>query len=412
MKKIIAFCMILVLTCSFIGCGSDKAEKTDTTTKASTAEAETTTEETATAGENESVSEDDEKNVFKVGVIAPLSGVTEGGENMKKACELAAQEINEAGGIGGKMKIELFIEDDKGNPSESVIAAKKLVDEDKVDIVIGAQNSACTLASMQVTQEAEIPQITPASSSPSITEQGNKWIFRTSISDLTALNTVLEYGKEQGWKNVAMVHDSGDFGTAAAAAFDELAADYGMEIVVKEQFNSDDTDFVAIMNEIQTAAPDAVICWGYYSAASQICVQLKQSSTDIPFIGYGFNGTDFAALGGELAEGAIVAVGYTELSATDNALVKTFIDAFSAYDNGNMPEQIAAQTYDTIYLLKAAIESIGVENVTNTALRNAIASISYEGVTGKISFDENGEIIKDCDLVYYNADGSQSLVER
>ena len=109
---------------------------------------------------------------------------------------------------------------------------------------------------------------------------------------------------------------------------------------------------------------------------------------------------------------AIVAVGYTELSATDNALVKTFIDAFSAYDNGNMPEQIAAQTYDTIYLLKAAIESIGVENVTNTALRNAIASISYEGVTGKISFDENGEIIKDCDLVYYNADGSQSLVER
>lgn len=398
MKKALSLVLILAMLCVlFAGCsnGTDSGESTENTDTADTADTTTS----------------DEDMVLKVGVIAPMSGTAGDGVYIKAACELAAQEINEAGGIDGKMKIELYVEDDEGTPAKSVTVAQKLVNQDKVDIVVGAQNSSCTLANMLVTQEAQIPQITPGSSSPSITQQGNEWIFRTSISDLTALQSILKYCEEQGWENVALVHDSGDFGVTAATAIKDVVGDYGITLVATEQFNSDDVDFTTILNKVRDSAPDAIICWGYYSAASHICQQLKQNEIDIPFIGYGFNNPMFTELGAQWVEGAIVASGFTELSAAVNPLVQPFADAFRAYYDGNPPTQVAAQTYDTMYLIKAAIESIGAENVTNTTLRDAIAGITYTGVTGTMSFDENGDIIKDCVLVYYDAEGNQQLVE-
>ncbi len=347
--------------------------------------------------------------VLKVGVIAPMSGTAGDGVYIKAACELAANEINEAGGMDG-MQVELYVEDDEGTPQKSVTVAQKLVNADKVDIVIGAQNSNCTNANMKVTQEAEIPQITPGSSSPSITQQGNPWIFRTSISDLTAATTIMKYGQEQGWGKVALIHDSGDFGVTAADAINAQIADYGMEIVVQEQFNSDDVDFKTILIKLQDAQPDAIICWGYYAAASHICQQLKQNAIDIPFIGYGFNNPMFTELGAEYVEGAMVASGFTKLSAATNELVQPFVDSFTEYF-GKEPTQVAAQTYDTMYLLKQAVESIGADNVNNETLRDAIAAQTYTGVTGEMSFDETGDIVKDCVLVYYDAEGNQQLVE-
>lgn len=400
MKKTLALILTIALLCTmFVACGS-KNEETVTPAE---------TEETANTAEVEDTGSEEEL-VLKVGVIAPMSGTAGDGVYIKAACELAAQEINEAGGIDGKMKIELYIEDDEGTPAKSVTVAQKLVNQDQVDIVVGAQNSSCTLANMLVTQEAQIPQITPGSSSPSITQQGNEWIFRTSISDLTALYSILDYCQRHDWINVALIHDSGDFGVTAATAIKDVVDDYGITLIATEQFNSDDVDFTTILNKLQSSSPDAIICWGYYGASSHICKQLKQNDIEIPFIGYGFNNPMFTELGAEWVEGAIVASGFTELSAEVNDLVMPFADAFRAYYDGNSPTQVAAQSYDTMYLIKKAIESIGAENVTNETLREAIAATTYDGVTGSMSFDENGDVIKDCVLVSYDAEGNQQLV--
>lgn len=398
MKKVTSWILVLALLASIAtGCASAPAEPTQAPQQTQ-----------AQQGAEPAAAE----KILKIGVICPLSGTAGDGAYIKAAAELASNEINAAGGIGGSMKIQLLVEDDEGTPAKSVTVAQKLVTQDKVDIVVGAQQSSCTLANMVVTQEAEIPQITPASSSPKVTQQGNPWIFRTSISDLTAAQTILKYiGQEKGWKKIALVHDSSDFGINAASMIESSAGEYGLELAVKEQFNADDADFTSILTKVKSAQPDAIVCWGYFAAASLICKQMKQNEIDIPFIGYGFNNPSFTELGAEWVEGAIVATGFTELSAQKNPKIAPFADAFRAYYSGKSPTQVAAQTYDTFYIIKAAIESIGVENMTNETLRDALAKTSFDGVTGQQSFDEFGDIVKDCTLVVYDAAGQQQLLD-
>ena len=401
MKKLLALLLAGVLACSALaGCGGD-SDDVGSTTAAGSGAAEDSGSEAA---------DGDFSGTIKIGVICPMSGTAGDGVYMEAACQLAADEINAAGGMDG-LKVELYVEDDEGTAQKSVTVAQKLVNQDQVDVVIGAQNSACTLANMLVTQEAGIVQITPGSSSPSITEQGNEWIFRTSISDLTATTSIMEYCQEMGYTDVALIHSSGDFGMTASAAINEECGDYGLTIVSEEQFNDDDVDFTTILNKVQSADPDAIICWGYYSAASHICQQMVQNDIQIPFMGYGFNNPQFTELGAEYVEGAIVASGFTELSAATNDKVQPFIDAFTEF-YGSEPTQVCAQTYDTMYLIKQTIEEIGGENFTSEAFRDALKTQTYTGVTGEMSFDETNDIVKECTLVQYDADGNQVLVER
>ena len=404
MKKVLAVLLAGVLACSALaGCGGDK--KADTTTKAAT-------EETKAAGETKAddAASGEFTGKIKIGVICPKSGTAGDGVYMEAACQMAAEEINAAGGMDG-LEVELYVEDDEGTAQKSVTVAQKLVNQDKVDIVIGAQNSACTLANMLVTQEAGIVQITPGSSSPSITQQGNDWIFRTSISDLTAATSIMEYCKEKGYKNIALIHSSGDFGVTASQAINEKCGDYGLTIAVEEQFNDDDVDFTTVLNKIQGANPDAIICWGYFGATSHICQQMVQNDIQIPLMGYGFNNPQFTELGAEYVEGAIVASGFTPLSAATNDKVQPFIDAFTDF-YGKAPTQVCAQTYDTMYLIKQTIEEIGGANFSEETFKEALKTQSYTGVTGEMSFDETNDIVKSCTLVQYDAEGNQVLVER
>ena len=153
-------------------------------------------------------------DVFKIGLVCPLSGSSAiSGVIMKNAAEMAVNEINEKGGINGKIKIQLLAEDDEGIPANAVNVVQKLVEQDKVNIILGAQLSSCTLAMMEITKAAKIPQITPASSNVTITQQGNKYIYRMTSTDATNAKTLLKYCQSLGYKKIAMCYDSGDFGT-------------------------------------------------------------------------------------------------------------------------------------------------------------------------------------------------------
>lgn len=372
-----AAAVLSVLALSMTGCGRDKTPKARTE--------------------------------LKIGVVCPLSGTAGDGVYLQKAAELATSEINAAGGING-MQVKLYVEDDEGAPAKSVTVTRKLVSHIGVDVLVGAQQSSCTLADMIITEEEQVPQITPGSSAPAITQQGNEWIFRTSISDATAAKTILkEISQEMGGKKIAVVHDSTDFGVNAAKMIEGLVGEYGLEIVAEEQFNADDADFTSILTKVNSTKPDAIVCWGYYAAASQICKQMKQNEVEIPFLGYGFNNPSFTELGAQWVEGAVVASGFTELTAEFNDKVAPFGTAFRQYFNNEPPTQVAAQTYDTIYLIKEAVERLGHTDFTSEELRDELKKTSYTGVTGNQSFDENGDIVKDCTLVTYNADGEQVL---
>ena len=138
------------------------------------------------------------KKVVKIGVVGPESGsAAQLGQGQHKAAKMAVDEINAKQGPDD-WKLEIYFEDDEGNPTKSASATNKLIQQSHVNVVIGAINSSATLADMVVTDRAGIPQITAGSTGASITTQGDKWILRTAVNDEFQANALIAYAKQAG----------------------------------------------------------------------------------------------------------------------------------------------------------------------------------------------------------------------
>lgn len=225
-----------------------------TTACGSTASSTASTAGSTAAGTVESSSVE---GAFNLGLICPLSGSSAiSGQIMQNATKMAVDEINAAGGINGTIPINLVAVDDEGVPATSVTAMQKLVEQDKVNAVIGAQASSCTLANMEITKAAKIPQITPASSNVAVTQSGNDYIYQLTATDELHMRNVMGYMvDEYGAKNFAILYESSDFGTGGFKIASTVCDDFGLEMVDSEVYNSGDTDFSVPLGKIKQADP-------------------------------------------------------------------------------------------------------------------------------------------------------------
>ena len=175
------------------------------TTTACGSTASSTASSAAGTSESSSV-----EGAFKLGLICPLSGSSAiSGQIMQNATKMAVDEINAAGGINGSIQINLVSVDDESVPATSVTAMQKLVEQDKVNAVIGTQASSCTLADMEITKAAKIPQITPASSNVAVTQSGNDYIYQLTATDELHMRNVMGYMvDEYGAKSFAILYES------------------------------------------------------------------------------------------------------------------------------------------------------------------------------------------------------------
>ncbi len=405
-NKIMLLVLAVVMAMSvFAGCQSDSSNTETETTKTEVVKA---TEETkSTDAPNAEMPE-----TFKLGLVSPLTGAgATSGAVQANAAKMAVNEINEAGGINGVLQIELFSEDDEGTPAKSVTVTQKLVNQDGINAMIGALNSSCTLANMEVTRAASVPQITPSSSNATIVEQGNEYIFRMTATDPTHAKTLLKYASEAlGAAKVAMIYESSDFGTGAFNIVSSLVADYDMEMVISEVYNSGETDFSVQLTKIQNAEPDVIILWGYYTEAALISKQVKQYSIDIPIIGTGYNSPALMELGGDAVNGLIFTTAFTNanLDPVVQAFDQKYTELFKASYDQNAP-----QAYDAVYVIADAVTRCmedGKDWSDGEILREYIASTEYEGVTGVTSFDERGEMVKTL-MVVQIVDGKHTIVD-
>ena len=335
-------------------------------------------------------------DTLKIGLVCPLSGSSAiSGVIMKNAAQMAVDEINEAGGVNGSIKVELVAEDDEGIPATSVTVVQKLVEQDKVNAVIGAQLSSCTLANMEITKAAKIPQITPASSNVTITQQGNPYIYRMTSPDATNAKTLLKYCQSLGYTKIAMCYDSGDFGTGGFKIVSGLVGDYGIEMVDSEVYNSGDTDFTVILGKMNKAKPDCFFMWGYHTECAAIMTQMMQYGFDYPMVGYGMNSPELVNLGGDAVEGIIICTAFD--AANPDPVVQAFDQKYQELFH-NSYDQNGPQSYDAVYLIADAVERAiadGADWTNGEVLNTYIASASYTGATGTTSFDETGDMIKD-----------------
>ena len=328
-----------------------------------------------------------------IGTVTTNSGTAAAyGEAEVKGFELAVSEINAKGGINGK-KVKLESMDDKGDATEASNAFNKLSGDNNVLAVAGPTISATTAAVAPLADQAKLATIAPAATSDSI-ETGN-YLFRTCFKDSYQGEVAARFAAENlKVKKVAVLYGTGDpYSSGVGEAFAKAAEKLGLEVVDKESSSSaDDTEYSAQLQKIQASGAELLYAPYYYSVAGPYIIPQARS---VGFEGYvmGPDGYDGLKLTGDKSQYNKTYY-TTHYSADDNTNTKVqdFIKSYKSKNNAE-PNTFAALGYDTIYMIKQAIEKAG-KNATREDVRNAVTGMNFDGVTGKFTMDKSGSPTK------------------
>lgn len=328
-----------------------------------------------------------------IGTVTTNSGTAAAyGEAEVKGFELAVSEINAKGGINGK-KVKLESMDDKGDATEASNAYNKLAGDNNVLAVAGPTISATTAAVAPLADQSKLVTIAPAATSDSI-ETGN-YLFRTCFKDSYQGEVAARFAAENlKVKKVAVLYGTGDpYSSGVGETFAKAAEKLGLEVVDKESSSSaDDTEYSAQLQKIQASGAELLYAPYYYSVAGPYIIPQARS---VGFEGYvmGPDGYDGLKLTGDKSQYNKTYY-TTHYSADDNTNTKVqdFIKSYKSKNNAE-PNTFAALGYDTIYMIKQAIEKAG-ENATREDVRNAVAGMTFDGVTGKFTMDKSGSPTK------------------
>ena len=384
MKRVVSLGLAAVMTASLAACGSSSS---DTTTAAADA-----AENTAAAEGGDSASA--EGGSFKIGVIGPLTGDNAAyGLAVQHGAELAAKEINEAGGINGA-SIELQAQDDEADPEKSINAYNTLKDWG-MQMLVGTTTSGSCIAVAAETYNDNMFQITPSGSAVECVDNPN--VFRVCFSDPDQGTASAQYiGEHQLATKVAIIYDSSSvYSDGIRENFVAEAANQGIEIVASEAFTADSkTDFSVQLDKAKEAGAELVFLPIYYQEASII---LKQAADkDFSPIFFGCDGMDgiltVENFDVSLAEGLMLLTPFSADAEDAQDFTAAYTEAY-----GETPNQFAADSYDAVYAIKAAAEKAGITPDMSAsdicdAIVPAMTQITIDGLTGTgMTWNEAGE---------------------
>lgn len=334
----------------------------------------------------------DDGGPIRVGVYADLTGQTSSfGQSTKNGIQMAADEINKAGGINGR-QIQLVIEDDQGLPAQAATVVTKLINQDKVQAVLGEVASSNSLAAAPKAQEAKIPMITPSSTNPKVTQVGD-YIFRVCFIDPFQGEVMAKFASNTlKAKTAAVLTDvNSDYSRGLDQFFTERFTKLGGRIVEKQSYTQTDQDFSGQLTAIRSANPDVIYLPGYYGQVGVIAKQAKQLGIKAPLLGGdGWDAPQLFQLGGAALNGDFFSNHYSYEDPRPE--VKTFVDAYKARYNV-IPDAIAALAYDAMKVLADSIKRAGTTE--SQKLRDAIAqTANFPGVTGTISINQERNAVK------------------
>jgi branched-chain amino acid transport system substrate-binding protein len=342
-----------------------------------------------------------------IGVIAPLTGdIPKVGQSTQEAAEMAVNEVNADCGLeidGENYEVLIIVEDNESKAESSVAAATRLIVDEEVVAIIGPQSSKQAVPTGQVANDRETPMISPWSTNPNTTLD-RPWVFRAAFLD--PFQGPVDAGfaqSEFGAETAAVLYDiASDYPKGLAENFRDAAEAIGIEIVGFESFTTGDTDFSSQLTNIIAGSPDVIFTPQYYNEVPLIVQQARELGYEGPVIGSDSWGTpDLLDLCGEACDGLFFSTHYAPDIATEVA--QAFISAYEEL-YGAKPDDVAALTYDAFQMLFIAIES--AQSYDREAIRDGLASIElYEGVTGVMSFDEQGDPVK-CAVIIQIKDGA------
>jgi branched-chain amino acid transport system substrate-binding protein len=336
---------------------------------------------------------------IKIAILAPLSGaVPTFGVSTRDGALLAIDEWNAKGGVLGA-KIVPVVADSQCEADPAVNAANKVIDQDKVGYIIGEVCSKASIPLSEVANAKHVVQISPTSTNASVTLNADGSVkpytfracfidpFQGTVGAKFALGTLKA-------KTAFILFDQGnDYVRGLAEAFEKAFTAGGGTIAGKETYTGQDTDFSAILAKVSEAKPDLVYLPDYYNIVNLVAAQAKEKGIVAPFMGG--DGWDSSDLDMKAADGGY----YTNHYSPEDTrpIVQSWLKTYGAkYQDKDkkaiVPDALATLAYDATNLMIAAIQKAGVDDPSK--VKDALAALSWEGVSGTITFDAQHNPIK------------------
>jgi branched-chain amino acid transport system substrate-binding protein len=339
-----------------------------------------------------------------IGVMAPLSGdLSALGLGIQHSVELAVKQANDSKAIPGwTLKVEP--KDDEGKPDVGKNAATQFAGEANVAGVVGNLNSSVTQSTQSVLATANIVQVSPANTGPSLTKGANfstapvrpyKTFFRTCTTDTVQGKFAADYlYNTAGFKKVTTINDKKTYGQGLVKEFTKFYTGLGGTVTAAETINPDESNYQSVISKVKPTAPQAVYYGGEYPQAGPLSQQMKAAGLNVPLMGGdGIFDPKFVTLAGATANGDLA----TSVGApTDqSAAGKKFLADYAAAGYKEPSAAYGAFSYDAanaiINALKVSLKDAKDVSSVRQATLDALGKISFDGVTGKVSFDQYGD---------------------
>ena len=396
-KKMISLMLCTVMTAAMVaGCGNGGSTAADNSAPSESGDSADSAEAAKTpAGDN----------VIKVGVFEPQTGENGGGGLQEVYGIRYANEERPTVTVGGtEYTIQLVEADNKSDKTEAVTAAQKLVSEGVVG-VLGSYGSGVSIAAGEIFKEAQIPAIGCSCTNPQVTE-GNDYYFRVCFLDPFQGTVMANFAKEEGAQKAAVITQLGDdYSSGLGAFFKNSFTSFG-EVVAEEQFQTNQTDFKASLTNIKNANPDVIFAPSSIATAPLIIKQARELGITCPIMaGDTWENATIIENVGEYTQDIYLSTFFDEdgVDEAGAAFIAGFKEYLTANGQSDIIPAVSALGYDAYNTLIDAIEA--ADSVETAAIRDAMTTIQTTGVTGAISFDENGDANKDMAFIKTVEDG-------
>ncbi len=325
-----------------------------------------------------------------VGYITPLTGdYSPLGTDNEKAVELAVDEVNSDGGVLGR-ELELISHNDESNPDQAIQGFNEIMNEEPAAI-IGSASSNSAAALMEQVEREEIPYVSPTPADEQVNPVRDNVFVVPAIAGTYAERS-LQYFQDEGITDVAVAYSATSYGTAGYEAMSEMAEDYGVNLVMEEEFEQDTTDFSHITSEVETANPDATLFWATGPPGVVFTEQYAEAGVDTPLVMTGSQASHlWTEPAGEATEDVTVlssvgVVGDYLPAGEQKDVIEDMTESYrEAY--GEAPPQFAQDGYSSVQLLVAAIEEAGSAEPDD--IRNAMENLSLTTPNGGFEYSED-----------------------
>ena len=363
------------------------------------------------------------KGTYKVGAVFSVTGRTSFlGDPENKTALMLADKINKSGGINGK-KLELIVYDSEGDATKCNLAVKKLINKDKVCVVIGPSLSGTSLAVLPIAEENETPLISCAASYKIVhnekTGKPYKWVFKTPQTDTMAVEAIYTQLKKRGLNKIAIMSVTSGFGASGRGELIKLAPKYGMNIVADEKYGPKDTDMTAQLTKIKGKAPQAIINWSV--GPTQVVVLRNWRDlgmASIPFYqSHGFGSRKNIELAAGAAEGVFCPLGACNIAELlpDNhpqkKVTMKYLEDYKAKYNESL-SSFGGHAWDALNMVAQALSSVGDDKakIRDYLENNIKGFVGQHGIFNYSPDDHNG-LSKEAFSMVVVKDGDWALAD-